>query len=131
MPHAGEANRGCRGPTHLYQAPDVGYVRGAVAHSLILLHLQDTETPLRVREPVRGAASADSTEPSLPAGCRGQGCFASGGPKHEMTFKFQVINSPASRSPESPLLSRDSSGVSGGDEGSRGDLESENLNPGP
>lgn len=31
--------------THLYQAPDVGYVWGAVAHSLILLHLQRQERP--------------------------------------------------------------------------------------
>lgn len=36
-------------PTHLYQAPDIGYVWGAVAHGLILLHLQERRTSLHVR----------------------------------------------------------------------------------
>lgn len=27
-------------PTHLYQAPNIGYVWGGVTHSFILLHLQ-------------------------------------------------------------------------------------------
>ena len=60
-----EANRGSRRPTHLDQAPDVGYVRGAVAHGFILLHLQETEMFLSVREPGEGAG------PVLPAGRAG------------------------------------------------------------
>lgn len=58
----------CRGPTqeparapatHLYQAPDVGYVWGAVTHSFIFLHLQKTET-FQVRESRGFLRTADS-----------------------------------------------------------------------
>lgn len=31
------------GATHLYQAPDVGYVWGAVTNSFIFFHLQNTQ----------------------------------------------------------------------------------------
>lgn len=59
-----------RGPAHLYQAPDVGYVRRAVAHSFIFLHLQNTKTFLRVRAgpSLRTATLGDSKEPVIPAG---------------------------------------------------------------
>lgn len=93
-------------PTHLYQAPDIGYVWGAVAHGLIFLHLQERRASRHVRaaHAPRTAASADSTvwSPALRTACRSRPLFRTGESKHHRLWLW-VTNSSASRGPEAPF----------------------------